>query len=109
MAGRRTEGRTIIGNGCVIGRDTIIEDSTIGDRTDIRNRLLKRVKSETILRSDRVYLRPKSRVGNGRKVGDFVGDKNAVFGDGLKASHLCICRRCGRGPGCQCGLRRGFR
>ncbi len=33
--GAELKGRTIIGNGCVIGRDTIIEDSTIGDRTDI--------------------------------------------------------------------------
>ena len=87
--GAELKGRTIIGNGCVIGRDTIIEDSTIGDRTDI----LKSVIKESEVGADTqigpfAYLRPKSRVGNGCKVGDFVEIKNAVFGDGSKASHL---------------------
>ncbi len=80
---------TVIGKGCMIGSDTVIENSRVGDRTDI----LKSVIKESEIGSDThigpfAYLRPKSKVGDGCKVGDFVEIKNAVFGDGSKASHL---------------------
>ncbi len=108
--GAELKGRTIIGNGCVIGRDTIIEDGTIGDRTDI----LKSVIKESEVGDDTqigpfAYLRPKSRVGNGCKVGDFVEIKNAVFGDGSKASHLAYVGDADVGRDVNSGLRRGFR
>ncbi len=83
------KGKTIIGSGCVIGKDTIIEDSTIGDGTDI---LKSVIKSSEIGEGTHVgpfaYLRPGSTVGSECRVGDFVEIKNAVFGDGSKASHL---------------------
>lgn len=34
------------------------------------------------------YLRPRSVIGDGCRVGDFVEVKNAVLGDGVKAAHL---------------------
>ncbi len=82
-------GNTVIGRGCMIGKDTVIEDSVIGDRTDILKSVIKgsTVGSDTNV-GPFAYLRPGSRVGSDCKVGDFVEIKNAVFGDGSKASHL---------------------
>lgn len=83
------KGKTIIGSGCVIGKDTIIEDSTIGDGTDILKSVIKGSEiGEGTHVGPFAYLRPGSAVGSECKVGDFVEIKNAVFGDGSKASHL---------------------
>ena len=83
------KGKTVIGSGCVIGKDTIIEDSIIGDGTDILKSVIKssRVGAGTHV-GPFAYMRPGSVVGKDCKVGDFVEIKNAVFGDGSKASHL---------------------
>lgn len=80
---------TKIGSSCKIGPQTSIENSIIGDFTEIK-------KSEVIDASvgsnakvgPYSYLRPKAEIGNNCKIGDFVEVKNAKFGDGSKASHL---------------------
>ena len=87
--GVQLKGKTVIGSGCIIGSETIIEDSEIGDGTDI----LKSVIKESSVGSGThvgpfAYMRPGSRVGSECKVGDFVELKNANFGDGSKAAHL---------------------
>ncbi|MBN7774172.1 DapH/DapD/GlmU-related protein [Clostridium aminobutyricum] len=83
------EGRVIIGDDCVIGQNTKIKDSTIGDRTEIQSSVIteSRVGCDTTV-GPFAYLRPKSDVGNHCKVGDFVEIKNSSMGDGAKASHL---------------------
>ena len=88
--GAELKGRTIIGNGCVIGRDTIIEDSTIGDRTDILKSVIKEseVGDDTGSRSVCLSQAEKPCGKQNTEYGDFVEIKNAVFGDGSKASHL---------------------
>ena len=58
-------GKTKIGSDCIIGMNSSITDSIVGDGTEI--------KISTLLEA---------------KVGDFVEIKNAKFGDGSKASHL---------------------
>lgn len=83
------EGRVIIGTDCVIGQNTRIEDSTIGDRTNIQSSVI----TESSVGSDTkigpfAYLRPNSTIGSHCKVGDFVEVKNSSMGDGAKASHL---------------------
>lgn len=83
------KGNTVIGSGCVIGKDSIIENSTVGDGTDI---LKSVIKDSSIGNNTHVgpfaYMRPGSSVGSECKVGDFVELKNATFGDGSKAAHL---------------------
>lgn len=88
-SGAVIKGNTAIGSGCVIGKDTIIEDSIIGDRVDILKSVIKesKVGSDTTV-GPFAYLRPKTQVGKECRVGDFVEMKNAIFGDGSKASHL---------------------
>lgn len=83
------EGRVIIGDDCVIGQNTRIKDSTIGDRTEVQTSVIteSKVGCDTKV-GPFAYLRPKSDVGNHCKVGDFVEVKNSTMGDGAKASHL---------------------
>lgn len=83
------EGKVSIGENCVIGQNSRIVDSTIGDGTRVDSSV---VLESTIGKNTKVgpfaYLRPNSHVGDQCKVGDFVEVKNSTMGDGSKASHL---------------------
>lgn len=83
------EGDTVIGENCLIGQNTGISDSVIGDETTVQFSVIteSKVGKKTKI-GPFAYLRPNSRIGDGCKVGDFVEIKNATFGDGAKASHL---------------------
>ncbi|MGI6257702.1 MAG: UDP-N-acetylglucosamine diphosphorylase [Anaerovoracaceae bacterium] len=83
------EGKVTIGENCVIGQNTRIVDSTIGNDTEIQSSVIL---ESTVGNKTKVgpfaYLRPNSHVGSDCKVGDFVEVKNSTMGDGSKASHL---------------------
>ncbi len=83
------KGNTVIGENCIIGQNSRIEDSVIGDGVEIQSSVVveSRVGNETTV-GPFAYLRPKSNVGAHCKIGDFVEVKNSNFGDGSKASHL---------------------
>lgn len=83
------EGDVRIGENCIIGQNTRIVDSIIGDDTEIQSSVIisSTVGSGTTI-GPFAYLRPESHIGDGCKVGDFVEIKNASMGDGSKASHL---------------------
>jgi bifunctional UDP-N-acetylglucosamine pyrophosphorylase / glucosamine-1-phosphate N-acetyltransferase len=83
------EGDVRIGENCIIGQNTRIVDSVIGDETEIQSSVIIRstVGSGTSI-GPFAYLRPDSHIGDRCKVGDFVEVKNASMGDGSKASHL---------------------
>ncbi len=83
------KGNTVIGSGCIIGADCQIENSVVGDGTDITKSVIKdsSIGNDTHV-GPYAYLRPGSSIGSGCKVGDFVEVKNATMGDGAKASHL---------------------
>lgn len=83
------KGATVIGENCVIGANTEIENSQIGDGANIKHSII----IDSIVGADCnigpfAYLRPKSELGNKVKIGDFVEVKNSKIGDGTKASHL---------------------
>ena len=82
-------GNTAIGENCIIGQNSRIEDCFIEDGVEIQSSVLldSSVGKDTKI-GPFAYLRPGSRVGKGCKVGDFVEMKNSSFGDGSKASHL---------------------
>ena len=83
------EGKSVIGKDCVIGQNSKIKDSKIGDGTDIMSSLItESAVGERTHIGPFAYLRPGSKIGNDCKVGDFVEIKNSSFGDGTKASHL---------------------
>jgi bifunctional UDP-N-acetylglucosamine pyrophosphorylase / glucosamine-1-phosphate N-acetyltransferase len=80
---------TQIGKSCVIGQNSRVVNSIIGDKTELQSSVIidSIVGSETKI-GPFAYLRPNSKVGNHCKVGDFVEVKNSSMGDGSKASHL---------------------
>lgn len=83
------EGKVIIGNDCIIGQNTRIVDSEIGNNTEIQSSVITESKvGDHTKVGPFAYLRPKSNIGNHCKVGDFVEVKNSTMGDGAKASHL---------------------
>ncbi len=83
------EGRSVIGKDCIIGQNTKIKDSEIGNGTDITSSVItESTVGERTHIGPFAYLRPGSRIGSDCKVGDFVEIKNSSFGDGTKASHL---------------------
>jgi len=83
------QGKTVIGRDCVIGHNTRIKDSTIGDAVDIQS---SEIRESSVGDRSKIgpfaYLRPGSKIGKDAKVGDFVEVKNSTLGDGSKASHL---------------------
>ena len=83
------KGNTVIGENCIIGQNSRIEDSVLGDGADVQSSVILQssVGAETTV-GPFAYLRPKSNVGAHCKIGDFVEVKNSNFGDGSKASHL---------------------
>lgn len=82
-------GTSKIGEDCIIGQNSRIENSTIGKGVEVQ--------SSTIINSTiddfssigpYAYLRPKSQIGKHVKIGDFVEVKNSKIGDYSKAAHL---------------------
>lgn len=83
------EGKNLIGESCIIGHNTRIVNSKIGNKTEIQSSVI--IDSEvgnTTKIGPFAYLRPNSKLGDHVKVGDFVEIKNSSMGNGSKASHL---------------------
>ena len=83
------KGNTEIGENCIIGQNSRIENCRIAAGAEIQSSVLldSSVGEETKV-GPFAYVRPGSKVGARCKVGDFVEIKNSSFGDGSKASHL---------------------
>jgi len=83
------KGKTKVGSHVEIGSMSKIIDSEIGDGVTIDSSKIieSQVGNKTTV-GPFAYLRPKSRIGQGCRIGDFVEVKNAVIGNGSKASHL---------------------
>lgn len=82
-------GKTIIGENCVIGPNADLSNSEIQDNVEIKqSTLLDSTVDQHTKIGPYAYLRPKSRIGQHVKVGDFVEVKNASIGNSSKVSHL---------------------
>lgn len=89
MPGSYLAGNTVIGEDCLIGPHSTIEDTLVHDEVHIKNSTL--IQSEVGKHSKigpYAYLRPKSKIGENVKIGDFVEVKNTKVGNGSKVSHL---------------------
>lgn len=82
-------GSTVIGEDCIIGQNSRIENTVIGNSVEIQSSTLidSKVGSFTHI-GPYAYLRPNSNIGEHVKIGDFVEVKNSNIGDHSKASHL---------------------
>lgn len=101
------KGNTKIGCNCVIDMNSSIENSTIGDNTEVKNSTIIDSKvGENTTVGPYAYLRPKSNIGNNVKIGDFVEVKNATIEDNSKASHLSYIgdAHVGKGVNIGCGV-----
>ena len=83
------EGKTIIGEDCVIGPNSHIIQSVIGDRTFINHSYVQHsvIGADTTI-GPFAHIRPDAKIGNHVKIGNFVEVKKSVLGDATKVSHL---------------------
>jgi bifunctional UDP-N-acetylglucosamine pyrophosphorylase / glucosamine-1-phosphate N-acetyltransferase len=84
------EGNTRIGNDCVIEPGVHLVNVTVGNDVHLKTGT---VAEDAIIEDQAAvgpyaHLRPGTKLGRKTKVGNFVETKQAVFGEGAKASHL---------------------
>lgn len=89
LPGTHLRGETIIGENCVLGPNSHITDSRLGDDVSVRASF---VDGSEVGDGCRIgpfaNLRPGTRLGRGVRIGDFVETKNATLHDRVSASHL---------------------
>lgn len=83
------EGSSEIAEECIIGPNSHIVDSKIGNRTTIHSSVV----TKSVIGSDTAvgpfaHIRPDSEVGNEAKIGNFVEIKKTKLGNQSKVSHL---------------------
>jgi len=85
----RLRGLTKIGSGSIIGPDTTITDSAIGEQVVVSR---SQVSGAEIASNANVgpfaYIRPGTSLGANGKIGAFVEVKNSQIGEGAKVPHL---------------------
>jgi bifunctional UDP-N-acetylglucosamine pyrophosphorylase/glucosamine-1-phosphate N-acetyltransferase len=83
------EGKTAIGEGCVLGPNTRIVDSLLGNGVTVEQATVRESKLEDGVNvGPYASLRPGSVLRGGSKAGTFVETKNTVVGKGSKVPHL---------------------
>jgi bifunctional UDP-N-acetylglucosamine pyrophosphorylase/glucosamine-1-phosphate N-acetyltransferase len=83
------EGRTVIGEDCVIGPGSHLVNTTVGSGVTIQNSIvLGSLIGDDCAIGPFSYLRPETRLEKGVKVGDFVEIKKSLIGKGSKVPHL---------------------
>lgn len=98
------EGKTEIGEDCIIGPNTRITESKIGNGVTIQDSVIKESRiSENANIGPFAYLRPNSNIGSGVKIGDFVEIKNSTIGNDTKVAHLAYIGDADIGSGCNLG------
>lgn len=82
-------GKTIIGQDCAIGPNTYIEDSTIGDRCEIRFAVVESAVVENDVDAGPfAHLRSGAHLAEGVHMGNFGEVKNSYLGPGTKMGHF---------------------
>ena len=87
--GTHLRGSTSIGEGCTIGPDAVITDSTLASGCSVVSaHLIGADLGDGAKAGPFAYLRPGSRLERGARVGTYVELKNTVLGVGAKVPHL---------------------
>lgn len=104
LPGTILEGRTTIGSGSVIGPDTRLVDTLVGENAVITSSVAREAEvGDGAHVGPYAHLRPGTRLGKASKVGNFVETKNAEVGEGAKVSHLSYIGDAEVGPGANVG------
>ncbi|NMB17035.1 MAG: bifunctional UDP-N-acetylglucosamine diphosphorylase/glucosamine-1-phosphate N-acetyltransferase GlmU [Firmicutes bacterium] len=83
------EGRTVVGEECVIGPGVRITDCELGRGVEVQNAILVGSKiGDGVRIGPYAYLRPGNIIEERVKIGDFVEVKNSRVGSGSKVPHL---------------------
>jgi bifunctional UDP-N-acetylglucosamine pyrophosphorylase/glucosamine-1-phosphate N-acetyltransferase len=84
------EGKTVVGEDCIIGPSARIADSTLGDEVVVKmcSVITESVVEAGVQIGPFAHIRPKTRLGKDVKIGNFVEVKKSTIGQGSKASHL---------------------
>ncbi len=89
LPGTIITGRTLIGSGCVIGPQSKVESSVIGDNCEINSTQCENSTIGNYVKAGPfTHIRPNCIVSDGVHIGNFVEIKNSVIGAGTKISHL---------------------
>ncbi|RXJ00931.1 bifunctional UDP-N-acetylglucosamine diphosphorylase/glucosamine-1-phosphate N-acetyltransferase GlmU [Anaerobacillus alkaliphilus] len=82
-------GKSFIGESCIIGPNTEIIDSAVGNNTSIKQSVVSSSEiGDDVAVGPFAHIRPHSCIGDEAKIGNFVEVKKSTFGKGSKASHL---------------------
>jgi bifunctional UDP-N-acetylglucosamine pyrophosphorylase / glucosamine-1-phosphate N-acetyltransferase len=83
------EGKTVIGEDCIIGPNSEIKNCVIGNRTSIRHSVAHDSEiGNDVTIGPFAHIRPLSKISDDVRIGNFVEVKKSTFGKGSKASHL---------------------
>ena len=89
LPGTIIKGNTEIGENCLIGPTSYIEDSKIGNGTEVNTTQVRSsVHEEDVKIGPRSQVRPGSLIHKGCKIGDFVEIKNSEVGARTAVAHL---------------------
>lgn len=89
LPGAILRGKTVIGKSCVIGPNTQLIDTLVGDDVKLDNVLSEQAEIQDGADiGPFVHLRPHAKIGPHTHLGNFVEVKNAQIGEGTKVSHL---------------------
>ncbi|NSW92536.1 MAG: bifunctional UDP-N-acetylglucosamine diphosphorylase/glucosamine-1-phosphate N-acetyltransferase GlmU [Firmicutes bacterium] len=101
------EGSSEIGEDCIIGPNSRIISSTIGNGVEFVNSIVvESVIGDKTTVGPFAYIRPGNEIGNNVKIGDFVELKKSVIGDKTKIPHLAYIGDAivGRNTNIACGV-----
>jgi bifunctional UDP-N-acetylglucosamine pyrophosphorylase/glucosamine-1-phosphate N-acetyltransferase len=89
LPGTILEGRTVVGTSAVIGPDTQLVDTIVGERAVIRQSVAYEAEiGDDATVGPYAHLRPGTRLAARAHVGNFVEIKNSEIGEGAKVPHL---------------------
>lgn len=82
-------GEAQIGKGCVIGPNSYIVNTTVGDNTKLNNtQSFDAVVGDNVTAGPFVHIRPNTKIADNVHIGNFVEVKNSVVDEGTKLPHL---------------------
>ncbi|CZT55257.1 Bifunctional protein GlmU [Eubacteriaceae bacterium CHKCI005] len=89
LPGTILRGKTDIGTNCVIGPNSLIEDSTVANYCQLNAvQCYQSTVGEGVTAGPFVHIRPGTNLSARVKIGDFVEIKNSNIGEGTKVPHL---------------------
>ena len=87
--GTHLRGRTVIGERCEIGPNSIIEDSTVGAECTILASMLERCRvANGVSIGPFSHLRAGADIATGAKIGNYAEVKNSTVGEGVQMHHF---------------------